>query len=159
MICARARKRLSNQEIADSRPEVRTLHGNRTFSTLAAPSEALVDGSPRDRRSQRVLRSYRRVIYDASESSSPVSDSEQIEKYEENETWGPGGNLTSAVNFRALKGLARWDFLGYPQSYPAIERAGATSTDTACCPLIPSSERTRCSRTRREGVVTILGRC
>jgi hypothetical protein len=23
--------------------------------------------------------------------------------------------------------LARWDFLGYPQSYPAIERTGATS--------------------------------
>jgi hypothetical protein len=33
--------------------------------------------------------------------------------------------------------------LGYPQSYAAIERTGATSTDTACCPLIRSSKRTR----------------
>src|SRR5437016_1745270 len=38
----------------------------------------------RDRRSANLLRRRRRIIYDARESSSPVSDSEAIEKYEEN---------------------------------------------------------------------------
>jgi hypothetical protein len=36
-----------------------------------------------DRRSQRLLRPYRRIIYDARQSSSPVSNVELIEKYEE----------------------------------------------------------------------------
>jgi hypothetical protein len=37
----------------------------------------------RDRRSQSVLRSYRRIIYDARQSSSPISNAELIEKHEE----------------------------------------------------------------------------
>jgi hypothetical protein len=45
-------------------------------------------------------------------------------------------NLTSATNFCALKRLARWDFLGYPQVYPAITCTGAISTGTTCCALI-----------------------
>jgi hypothetical protein len=57
-----------------------------------------------------VLRSYRRIIYDARESSSPVSNLELIEKYEEKRPGARERNHTSAVNFSALKRLAPWDF-------------------------------------------------
>jgi hypothetical protein len=80
---------------------------------------------------QRVLRSYRRIIYDAHESSSPVSNLELIEKYGEKRL-DARENLTLEVNFSALKQLARWDFWGYPQTYPTIERTGAISAGTAC---------------------------
>jgi hypothetical protein len=41
-----------------------------------------------------VLRSYRRIIYDARESSSPVSNLELIEKYEEKRPGARERNLT-----------------------------------------------------------------
>jgi hypothetical protein len=50
-----------------------------------------------DRRSQRVLRSYRRIIYDARESSSPVSNLELIEKYEEKRPGARERTRTSTV--------------------------------------------------------------
>src|SRR5437016_6518110 len=54
----------------------------------------------RDRRSANVLRRRRRIIYDARESSSPVSDSEAIEKYEENRPGARERNLTLTSSAR-----------------------------------------------------------
>src|SRR5438132_13461719 len=61
----------------------------------------------RDRRSANVLRRRRRIIYDARESSSPVSDSEAIEKYEENRPGARERNRTLTVNSKRIKFLAR----------------------------------------------------
>jgi hypothetical protein len=41
--------------------------------------------------------------------------------------------------------------------YPALAGTGAISAGAACCPLIRSSKRARCSRVRRESVVPIFG--
>ena len=35
----------------------------------------------------------------------------------------PGRTRTGTVNFSAIKVLARWDFLSYPEGYPSQSRA------------------------------------
>jgi hypothetical protein len=73
-----------------------------------------------DRRSQRVLRSYRRIIYDARESSSPISNLELIEKYEEKRPGARERNLTpasSSANSMAYKIIGAV----YPPSNPLTD--------------------------------------
>src|SRR5207302_7472453 len=102
---------------ADSRN--RTLR-NRTFRypqflpatvcSLGSLASAGCQHPDRDRRAANVLRRRRRIIYDARESSSPVSDSEAIEKYEENRPGARERTRTSTINLPAIEVLGKWDF-------------------------------------------------
>src|SRR5947207_9028668 len=95
-----------------------------TVRSLGSLGSAGCQHPDRDRGSENVLRRRRRIIYDARESSSPVSDSEAIEKYEENRPGARERHRTSTVNLSPFKVLAWWDFLSYPESYPSQSRAG-----------------------------------
>src|SRR5882762_9135224 len=77
----------------------------------------------RDRHSSNVLRRRRRINYDARRSSSPTPSLEAFEKHEDNQSGARERTRTGTVNFSAIKVLARWDFLSYPEGYSSQSRA------------------------------------